>query len=383
MSNAHAQSTKPWLVDSSVPVLPSEEEDDLRAAMRDLLGTSDIDEVRRVANTSPGYSRQVWSALTESMSVTTMAVPEPVGLGYGLSELCTVIEECGRALRPEPVVLSAAIGVHALLLGPDEELGNLLAGALDGSRIVTTTSLTARSDELAAECDGGGWRVSGRARSVASGDVADIVVVTAETDTGRMLFAVPSGDRVGRTPLDSLDPTRTITALDLDEAPAIAILHPDLTPDAVATLRDRAAIALAAESVGMTGALVDMTLEYTKARKQFGRQIASYQAIKHRLADLYVDLERARSAARYAATLHDVDPARAGLAAAVAGAVCGDVVVRASTEAIQLHGGIGFTWEHAAHNYYRRALANEALFGDTAAHRRRIAQIVGVHPSAA
>lgn len=383
MSHTDDLSTKPWLVDSSVPVLPSEEEEDLRAAMRDLLGTGDIDEVRRVAATALGHSPAMWSALTGSMSVTTMAVPEPVGLGYGLAQLCTVIEECGRALRPEPVVMSAAIGVRGLLFGRGEELPALLDGALDGSRIVTTTSLTPESDDLTAESDGGRWLVTGRAPAVTSGAAADIVLVTAETGTGRMLFAVPTDDHVERTSLDSLDPTRSITALRFDDASAIALTDPDETPRAVATLRDRAVTALAAENVGIAGALVDMTLDHTKTRKQFGRQIASYQAIKHRLADMYVDLERARSAARYAAALHDIDPARAGLAAAVAGAVCGDVVVRASTEAIQLHGGIGFTWEHAAHNYYRRALTNETLFGDTAAHRRRIAQILALLPSAA
>ena len=355
----------------------------LRAAMRDLLESAgDIDEVRRVAGTEVGHSAELWSALAESMSVMTMAVPEPTGLGFGLTELCAVIEECGRSLRPEPVILSAAIGVHALLLGPDDELGALLAGALDGSRIVTTTSLTPRSDELTAEWDGGGWLVTGRAPSVASGHAADVVILTAETGTGRMLFAVPTDDRVQRTQLESLDPTRRITTLRWDSA-AIALTDHDQTPRTAVTLRDRAVIALAAENVGITGALVDMTLDHTQARRQFGRQIASYQAIKHRLADMYVDLERARSATRYAAALYDIDPTRAELAASVAGAVAGDVVVRTSTETIQLHGGIGFTWEHAAHNYYRRALVNETLFGDTAAHRRRIAQMLALLPSAA
>ena len=137
-------------------------------------------------------------------------------------------------------------------------------------------------------------------------------------------------------------------------------------------------LALACENTGIADALLQMTLEHVKTRHQFGRPIGSFQAIKHRLADMLVELERARSAARYAAAVHDEDPDEARLAIAVAGAVCSDAAVHAAHEAVQLHGGVGFTWEHSAHSYFRRVLGNEALQGDSRTHRARIADLLAV-----
>ena len=146
----------------------------------------------------------------------------------------------------------------------------------------------------------------------------------------------------------------------------------------VSDLTTLSAVALAAEQVGMIDAMLEMTRTYVEQRHQFGRPLASFQVIKHRLADLLVDLERSRSAARYAAAAWDQDPASAALAAAVAGATCTDAVIRAAHETVQLHGGVGFTWEHAAHFFVRRALGDEAVFGSARVHRARIADLLGI-----
>ncbi len=384
--------TAPWTVDTGIHLLPDESEIDLHETIRAILGSAgDIEDIRRIAATDRGFSPDLWRELTESMAVTTMAVPESVGgLGYGLQYLSAVIEECGRALRPEPVLSSAAVGIPAVLLGHDDRLEPLRSAALSGSLLVTTTSLSVETDRLHASGSPSGWTIDGDARLVDRPD-ADVVIATARTAAGQALFAIPVTDGARLRALPSIDPTRTQASLSCRSAPAILLADPTTSAGEVARLRIRAIIALAAENVGIVDRLFEMTCEYTRSRQQFGRPIASYQAIKHRLADMFLDVERARSAARYAAAFHDAaehdsDGARSDLAdlelaASVAGAVCGDAAIRVATEAIQLHGGIGFTWEHPAHSYYRRVLTNETLFGSPSEHRQRIAALATSRPA--
>ncbi|TYQ11884.1 UNVERIFIED_ORG: acyl-CoA dehydrogenase [Gordonia westfalica J30] len=375
-------SGRPWSIDTAIPLLPTDEESDLRDAIRSLLASAgDIEDVRRITESELGYSSEVWSELATSMAVTTMAVPESDGgLGYGLTYLCTVLEECGRALRPEPVLTSAAVGVHALLLGSDARLDQHRAAALDGRAVVTATPLDSDTDCLTAfEISSGDWRLSGTAAHAPHGATADIAVVTAETGSGRRLFAVPlTDDAVTRVTAESIDPTRPLAVLHLDTAAAIPLSAEGDTAALLSELRARATIAVAAENVGIASHLLEMTIEYTSSRKQFGRAIASYQAIKHRIADMLLDVERARSAARYAAGVVDADGDRDAIAfaAAIAGTICAEAAMRVCTETIQLHGGIGFTWEHPAHNYYRRVLVNEAAAGDATTQRARIASSI-------
>jgi len=182
----------------------------------------------------------------------------------------------------------------------------------------------------------------------------------------------------GRTPLEVLDHTRQQARLDLDAAPAYLVAGPEDLPVVLADLTTLSAIALAAEHVGMIDAMLEMIRTYAGQRHQFGRPLASFQIIKHRLADLLVDLERSRSSARYAAAAFDHDPASAALPAAVAGATCTEAVIRAALENVQLHGGVGFTWEHPAHFFVRRALGDEAGFGSARMHRARIGELLGI-----
>lgn len=367
----------------TVNLIAGEEETDLRAALRSMLtAAGDIEDIRRTTATEPGYSTDLWRELTESMAVTSMAVPESEGgLGYGLGLLTAVLEECGRALRPEPVLTTAAIGVPALAAGTGDRATALRDRALAGELLVAASALTAEADRLTATPgeNPDTWQVTGTSGHIAAGATAEVFVVTAQTPTGRRLFAVPAAG-VTVTAHESIDPTRPIAGIDCHDAEAIALTEPaDTDTDTVITdLHNRALIALAAEQVGICDRLLEMTREYTMSRKQFGRQIASYQAIKHRIADLLLDLERARSATRYAAAHYDTDPTTASLAAAIAAAVATDAAQHLATDTIQLHGGIGFTWEHPAHNYYRRVLTDETLYGNATAHRRRIAELLGL-----
>ncbi|WP_262365634.1 acyl-CoA dehydrogenase family protein [Gordonia sp. OPL2] len=375
--------TATWAVDNSVHVLPDDEETDLRSAVRELLASAgDIEDVRRVADTVQGFSAEVWRQLTDSIAVTTMTAPETFGgLGFGFRYLCAVVEECGRALRPEPVLASAVLGAPALLTDAGSDVADLRRDALSGRAIVTTSPLTTASDQLTASGSSSGWTVDGTTRLI---DIpsADVAIVTAEIDSGRALFAVQIGGGAQVTRLTSIDPTRPRAELRCAGASAALLTASGDHEAVIRYLRTRGIIALAAENVGIADRLFEMTCDYTKSRQQFGRTIASFQAIKHRLADMFLDVERARSAARYAAALSDSSDcadasalARLEVAASVAGAVTGDAAVRVATEAIQLHGGIGFTWEHPAHSYYRRVLTNESLLDGPFAHRQRIAAL--------
>ncbi|MGQ4601449.1 acyl-CoA dehydrogenase family protein [Nocardia sp. R6R-6] len=369
----------PWPHADPPALTPGPEHSDLRAAVRGILAEhGGIEQVRTVASTDPGYSPQLWKTLVDDMSVTTLTVPEDRGgLGYGMVELGIVLEECGRALACEPVYTSAVLGVHALLSADPGQDGDVLAGVLDGSLLATVSALSANTDHVRAEPTRAGWLLHGTA-SLVSGGNADVAVVSAQCPDGRRLFATQPGAPLARAERRVLDPTRRRADITFDRTPANALTDVDATAATAARLGELATLALACENTGIVDRLLEMTVEYAGTRCQFGRPIGSFQAVKHRLADLLVVLERARSASRYAAAIYAQDPGSASLAVAVAGAVCTDAAVHAAAEAIQLHGGVGFTWEHPAHSYFRRAMGNEALQGDSRAHRARIATLIGI-----
>jgi len=374
----------PWPEADASVLAPVAEHEDLRNVMRDLLRShASHEQVRRSTEGREGYSRELWALLNNEMSVSSLAVPEDRGgLGYGVSELAVVLEEAGRALLPEPLLASAVLGSRAVLVAPAGEIPDeLVSGVLEG-RLVATVALGAHGDSgLTASSEGSSHTVAGPVGRVLHGATADLLVVSAATKAGEESLYVVDLRAAGvaeRTALEVLDPTRQQARIDLDAAPAYAVAGPEALPAALGDLATLAAVALAAEHVGMIDALLEMNCMYAGQRHQFGRPLASFQVIKHRLADLLVDLERSRSAARYAAAAFDQDPASAALPAAVAGATCTDAVIRAVLETVQLHGGVGFTWEHPAHFFVRRALGDEAAFGSSRSHRARIADLLGI-----
>jgi acyl-CoA dehydrogenase len=372
----------PWpLADASVLATVPEHEE-LRAVLRDLLEThAPHDEVRRAAELPEGWSPKLWSLLNEEMEVGSLAVPEERGgQGYGAAVLGVVLEEAGRALLPEPVLLSSVLGARAVLAAPPGAVPDDVVRGVVAGTLVVTIALGAPADAavtLAGEP--GPARVSGCLGRVPLGGTADLVVVSVGQPGRQSIHLVDlRRDGVARTRLETLDLTRRQARLDLDGAPAHLVAGRD-EADALRTeLAILQRVALAAEHVGMVEAMLDLTRTYLGQRHQFGRPLASFQAIKHRLADVLVDLERSRSAARYAAAVFDQDPFAAELPAAVASAVCTDAVIRVAHETVQLHGGIGFTWEHPAHYYLRRALGDEATFGPARADRALIADLLGL-----
>lgn len=371
----------PWPHTEPAALNPNTERLELRDTLRALLTRhSDIEQVRATSTTELGYSPDLWRMLIDGMSVAAIAVPEDRGgLGYGTAELATILEECGRALVCEPVLTSAVLGVQALLLADDPDpVAEPLESVLTGESLATVSALDPDTDHVRAEHGQDGWTLDGTITHLLGGATADIVVTTADTPDGRRLFAFRTGPRTTRSSRTVLDPTRGQADITLEKCPALALTAPANTPTATARLQDLATLAVACENTGVVDQLVETTVAYTRTRHQFGRPIGSFQAIKHRLADLLVLLERARSASRYAAAVYAEDPDSAGVAIAVAGAVCTEAAVTAAAEAVQLHGGVGFTWEHPAHSYYRRALGNEAAHGDARTHRARLAALLGL-----
>jgi alkylation response protein AidB-like acyl-CoA dehydrogenase len=373
---------QPWPVADASVLAPVAEHEDLRKVLRDLLEShAGHEEVRRAADGPDGYSAELWALLNDEMDVGSLAVPEDRGgLGFGIGVLAVVLEEAGRALLPEPLLMSAVLGVRALLAAPAGALpDDLVQGVVEGRLVATLAIGDQVEGELTVSEVGGSLTVSGTIERVLLGASADVVVVRAGAAGGESLQLVDlRGDGAGsRAPFEVLDLTRRQARLELSDAPAYLVAGPERVEAVSAELATLGRVALAAEHVGMIDAMLEMTRTYAGQRHQFGRSLASFQVIKHRLADVLVDLERARSAARYAAAAFDQDPATADVSSAVAGAICTDAVIRVAHECVQLHGGIGFTWEHPAHYYLRRALGDEAVFGSARAHRALVAELLG------
>ena len=358
-------------------ILPTPEREELRAVVAQFVARHGHHEaIRESVATELGYSDARWRTLNEELQVAALAVPEELGgHGFGFADLGVVLEETGAALLPEPVLASAVVGCQALVLADDADaVADLLAGVMDGTRTVGV----ALEGEVTLVAGGSGPVVDGIVEGVLWGRSVDHLVVVADAGGERVLVVVDL-DRASRSPREVVDLTRRRADLRLQAAPAQVVVRGERFADVLGRLQLITRAALAAEHAGIAGRLLDDTVAYVNQRHQFGRSIGSFQAIKHRLADMLVDRERARSAAMYALAVLDEDRATdVELAVAVASSVCSDAVTRSAYEAIQLHGGIGFTWEHSAHFYLRRALGDEGAFGGARLARRAIADLVGV-----
>ncbi|WP_328437026.1 acyl-CoA/acyl-ACP dehydrogenase [Streptomyces sp. NBC_00444] len=366
----------------------SEEQEELRRTVRAFLAdTSPETEVRRLMETPEGFDRALWRRMGTELGLQGLAVPEEYGgAGCGPVEVGVVMEEFGRSLLCAPFLASAVLATTALLRCDDEDARKRLLPGLASGELVGTLALTedsARWDAagvcLTARESTGSWRLSGHKTFVLDGATADVVLTVARTgDDGVGVFCV-DGDAPGltRTPLPTMDPTRRQARLDYDDVPATRLrAHGDDGWRLVSEVLDRAAVALAAEQVGVAGQALDMAVEYAKVRHQFGRPIGSFQAVKHLLADVLLEVESARAAAHYVLLAADAEDPELPAVASLAKAFCSDACLQATAENIQVHGGIGFTWEHPAHLYLKRAKTSQLLFGDPAHHRERLAQRV-------
>jgi alkylation response protein AidB-like acyl-CoA dehydrogenase len=357
----------------------TDEQRELAATLRRFLqDKSPSSEVRRLMRTEQGYDPRTWSQLAGQLGLPGLVIPEKYGgSGAGPVELAIACEETGRALLCAPFFATAVLAAQALLASGDQAAQEeFLPAIADGGTIATlavceddgawtTDRLTTRARRA-----GDGYVLDGRKSFVLDGHTAGLLLVVALADGGPSLFAVP-GDAGGlaRRPLQTLDATRKQAALSLDAVPARLVGAEGSAADVVARTLRLAAVALAAEQVGGAQRCLDMSVEYAKIRMQFGRPIGSFQAIKHMCADMLLEVESARSAAYYAAWAAQDGSDELPLVASLAKACCSEAYFRAAADNIQIHGGIGFTWEHDAHLYYRRAKSAELMLGTPAEHR--------------
>ncbi|MFD8566874.1 acyl-CoA dehydrogenase family protein [Streptomyces sp. NPDC059639] len=354
----------------------SAEQDELRSAVRSLLSREAGD--------------AAWPVLAGQMGLAGLAVPEEYGgVGGGARDVHTVMEELGRALSPAPFLGSSVLVVHALLASGDAAACARLLPALadGGSAGLLAWAEQSSWDPAAVRTEAlpaadGAWRLTGTKEHVLDAAGAGLLLVAARTGAGVSLFEVPAdGSGVRRERVVTMDQTRPQARVTLLSAPARLIGADGDGQRVLCRVRDLACAALAAEETGAAARCLELTVEHVRTRVQFGRPIGSFQAVKHRLADAYVQVEAARSAALGAAFAADEDPAALPRLAATAASVCAEAFSSVAGEMIQLHGGIGITWEHDAHRYFKRAHGCGQLFGSPAGHRERIAAGLGLLPA--
>jgi alkylation response protein AidB-like acyl-CoA dehydrogenase len=334
-----------------------------------------------------GFDPELWRRLATELDLCGLAVPvRNGGSGYGLAELCVVLQELGASLACVPFFSSVVLAQTLLLeLADRARIEEWLPALANGTKrgTVAVAEATGRWDGAAIETSaaqaGGGWRVNGTKMYVLDGCTADVILVAARTHSGISVFAV-EGDApgLGRTPLPVMDRTRRQARFDLTDAPGLLIGDEGGGWPALARMLDLAAVALAAEQVGASRRCLDMTAEYACQRTQFDRVIGSFQSIKHLCADMLIDLECARSALLHGVWAATENRAVLPVSACLAKSFCSEAFLNIAKSMIQVHGGIGFTWEHPAHLYFKRAKTSQILFGDTAYHRELLADRIAI-----
>jgi len=371
----------------------SDEQEQLRDAVRRFLeAKSPSTEVRRLMDTTDGYDPAVWAQMANELGLQSLHIPEEFGgQGFTFVELAIVLEEMGRVLLCAPYFSTVVLAADAIInAGTDAQKGELLPGIAGGETIAALAftepngKWDASGIEMVAQGSGDSYTLDGTKMFVIDGHLADCIVVAARLEgtsgeEGISLFTV-AGDAAGltRTALATMDQTRKQAKLEFSGVAAAPLGTPGEGWAALSKTLDQAAACLANEMVGGAQQVLDMAVEYAKVRVQFGRPIGSFQAIKHKCADMLLEVESGKSAAYYAAWAAAEDNEELPVAASLAKAYCSDAYFHAAAENIQIHGGIGFTWEHDAHLYFKRAKSSEILFGDATYHRELLAQRIGI-----
>jgi alkylation response protein AidB-like acyl-CoA dehydrogenase len=360
------------------------EHEELRQTVRRFMENESSEAiVRKLMETEKGYDPKTWERMASELSLLGLIVPEQFGgAGLGAVELAIAMEEMGRVLFCGPYLSSAVLAAGALLHAGDDAAKKRLLPAIASGKSIATLAVTEAggrwdlgSIAMRASRDGSAWKLSGVKDYVLDGHIADAILVAAKADDGLALFHVEgSASGLERSALPTLDLTRKLGRLNFSGTPATRIS----TGDATAALNQVLALGatmLAAEQVGGARRCLEMSTEYAKTRLQFGRPIGSFQAIKHKCADMLVETEFARSAA-YHAAFAIADGEDVFEAAHLAKSYCSEIYFHAAAENIQIHGGMGFTWEHPAHLYFKRARASSILLGDPSEHRLQLAHIL-------
>ena len=344
----------------------NDDQEALREGARELLDDlGSIARVRAVVEAGGGIDAALWTGMLDQGWL-GVAVPEDQGgLGLGPVEVAVLLEEIGRHAAPAPFA-STVLALDALARAGQQDL---VASLLGGAHACVAWSRGA--DALRAGPDGAGWRLRGRPDPVLYAPSATLAVVLAGTDDGEAVFAVELQDRHRGPAEPAMDRTRELGWLHLDDAPATRL--DGVTPESVL---DRGATYAAAEMLGGADRVLAMAVDYAKERVQFGRPIGSFQAVKHRCADMLVDVEGMRSSVYWAAWCLSADDDERSIAASTAKVWCSDASKRVMASGLQVHGGIGFTWEHDLHLYLKRAQLDQVTFGDAAYHRERLAALL-------
>ncbi|WP_221220024.1 acyl-CoA dehydrogenase family protein [Mycolicibacterium sp. BK634] len=358
----------------------SEEQQDLRAAVRKFCADNfDEATVRRLMEADVPFDAKVWNRLGAELGVLGLSVPEADGgVGGSLVDQAVAVEQFGATLACGPLFGTVYLAVPALVASPagaarDELLAQLVEGTRTAAFAVSDSA--GALDPAAVTVTASGDTVTGTVQRVVDGAAADEILVAARSSDGIGLYAVDAKN-TDRTSLMTLDLTRPQATITFSDSPARLLAGPEEAERVITHALQVGSALLAVEQVGAAQHLLDLAVEYAKSRLQFGRQIGSFQAIKHKLADMLVDLEHARSTAYHAVwALSDGsdDPA---LAVSIAQATASAALSHIAADTIQVHGGIGFTWEHQAHLYFKRAATDAALLGSAEQHRSRVADFV-------
>jgi alkylation response protein AidB-like acyl-CoA dehydrogenase len=371
----------------------TDEQEELRRTMRRFCEEkSPVADVRRLMETDEGYDEAVWKQMAQELGLQGLHIPETFGgQGFTFVELGIVLEEMGRSLLCAPFLSSAIASSAILNAGTKASKKELLPPIASGETIATLALAepggrwdAAGITATATKEDEGGYRITGTKRFVIDGGTASLIIVAARLpktkgERGIGLFAVRGdADGLTRESLLPLDPTRKQAELRFDNVKATAIGKPGRDWPALQKTLEQTSVLLSAEMVGGAQRCLDMAVQYAKDRVQFGRPIGQFQAIKHKCAEMLLQVESAKTATYYAMWVAAKDDAELATVAPLAKAFTSEAYFFAASENIQVHGGIGFTWEHDAHLYFKRAKSSELLFGDPTYHRELLATRLGI-----
>lgn len=347
----------------------TEEQHELVSLLRDVLSRrSDTTAVRRALESEPRFDSALWTTLCEEIGVASLAIPEAFGgAGFTLMESQLVLEELGYALTPSPFLGSVAIAAQAMLSSGDTDAAERLLPDIASGGAIATLAWASPDGRWHPEASGveavddGGWQLTGRVPFVLDGSTADIVLVIARTAEGPRLFEVTDPSSITRTDTPAMDLTLRLATLEFAHTPARPL--GDGGSEVLDEVYAHALTAVSAIQAGTASRGLEMTVEYAKQRVQFGRQIGSFQAVKHRLADMHVQAEIARTTTRAASDALMSGAADRFELALLAKVTCTQALEMIASDTIQLHGGIAITWEHDAHLIFKRAHALGQLFG--------------------
>lgn len=367
----------------------SNEQEQFRSMLRRFLAEkSPVAEIRRLMAADEGWERATWKQLNSDLGLSAVHIPEAYGgQGFGFVELAIVLEEMGRALLCAPYFSSVVLAANAILnAGGEEQKQELLPGIAAGETVATLAftedngNWDGSSVALTATAQGGGYRLDGVKSFVLDGHTADLIVVLARQpgtsgDQGLSFFTVRGGAAgLERRLLKTVDATRKLARLTFNSVRAELLGDAGAAAAPFSRTLDQAAVCLANEMVGGAERLRQSALDYVMMRMQFGRPIASFQAIKHKCADMLVEVELAKSAAYYAAEAAAENDAELPALASLAKACAADAFMQSARETIQLHGGIGFTWDNDTHLWFKRAKSSEVFLGSPKYHRELLMQ---------